>query len=65
MWAQGLMDDWTNNLKLANEKLDTLVLALDTTILELEKLDEIEVVVINCERRWKGCRRGWTTISVK
>ncbi len=40
MWAQGLMDDWTNNLKLANDKLGTLVLALDTSILELEKLDE-------------------------
>lgn len=42
MWAQGLMDDWTNNLKLANDKLGTLVLALDTSILELEKLDEIK-----------------------
>jgi hypothetical protein len=37
--AQGLMDDQINNLKLANKKLDSLVVALDTIILELEKLD--------------------------
>jgi hypothetical protein len=42
MQAQDLMDDWINNLKLTNEKLGTLVLTLDTTVLELEKLDEIE-----------------------
>ncbi len=34
------MDDWINNLKLATEKFDTLVLASDTSILELEKLDK-------------------------
>jgi hypothetical protein len=34
--------DQINNLKLANEKFSILVLALDTTVLELEKLDEIE-----------------------
>jgi hypothetical protein len=40
MQAQGLMDNWINNLKLTNEKLGTLVLTLDTIVLELEKLDE-------------------------
>jgi hypothetical protein len=40
MQTQGLMDDRINNLKLANKKLSTLVLALDTTVLELEKLNE-------------------------
>jgi hypothetical protein len=40
MWAQGLLDDWINNLKLANDKLGTLVLVLDTSILELEKLNK-------------------------
>lgn len=38
--AQGLMDDQINNLKLANKKLDSLVVLLDTIILELEKLDQ-------------------------
>jgi hypothetical protein len=42
MRAQGLMDDWINNLKLTNENLGILVLTLDTTVLELEKLDETE-----------------------
>jgi hypothetical protein len=42
MRAQGLMDDWINNLKLANEKFSTLLLLLHTTVLELEKLDETE-----------------------
>ncbi len=36
------MDDWINNLKLANEKLNILVLVLDIAILELEKLEKIE-----------------------
>ncbi len=36
------MDDWINNLKLANEKFNILVLVLDTTILELEKLEKTE-----------------------
>jgi len=40
MWAQGLMDDRINNLKLVNKKLSTLVLALNTIVLELEKLNE-------------------------
>jgi hypothetical protein len=42
MQAQGIMDDHINNLKLANEKFGTLILALDTTVLELEELDETE-----------------------
>jgi len=42
MQAQGLMDNKINNVKLANKKFGILVLALDTTILELEKLDETE-----------------------
>jgi hypothetical protein len=42
MQAQGLMDDWINNLKLTNEKLGTLVLTLDTMVVELEKLDETQ-----------------------
>jgi hypothetical protein len=42
MQAQGIMDDQINNLKLANEKFSILILALDTTILELEELDETE-----------------------
>jgi hypothetical protein len=40
MWAQGLMDDWINNLKLVIEKLSTLVLALDTIVSKLDKQDE-------------------------
>jgi len=40
MLAQDLMDDQINNLKLVNKKLNTLVLALDTTVLELEKLNK-------------------------
>jgi hypothetical protein len=42
MQAQALLDNWINNLKLTNEKLGTLVLTLDTSVLELEKLDETE-----------------------
>ncbi len=34
------MDDRINNLKLVNKKLNTLVLALNTIVLELEKLNE-------------------------
>ncbi len=40
MWAQGLMDDWINNLKLMIEKLGTLVLALDTIVSKLDKQNE-------------------------
>jgi hypothetical protein len=40
MWAQGLMDDWINNLKLVIEKLGTLVLALDTIVSKLDKQDK-------------------------
>jgi soluble cytochrome b562 len=34
------MDNQINNLKLANKKLNTLVTALDTIVLDLEKLDK-------------------------
>jgi len=34
------MDNQINNVKLANKKFSILILALDTTILELEKLNE-------------------------
>ncbi len=37
MWAQGLMDDRINNLKLARKRLGTLVLALDTIVSKLDK----------------------------
>jgi len=36
------MDNKINHLKLENEKLSTLVLALDTAISELEKSNEIK-----------------------
>jgi len=42
MWAQGLMDDRISNLKLAIEKLGTLVLALDIIVSKLDKQTESE-----------------------
>jgi hypothetical protein len=59
------MDNQINNLKLANKKLDTFVMVLDTTILELEKLDKTKGGSDELQKEVEGCIRMWTTRSVK
>ncbi len=57
MWAQGLMDDRISNLKLAIEKLGTLVLALDIIVSKLDKQNETEGGKEELQKKVEGLQK--------
>ncbi len=57
MWAQGLMDDRINNLKLATKRLGTLVLALATIVSKLDKQDETKCGKEELQKKAEGLQK--------